>query len=98
FPQGPIRSVALVSKEDCYGSQAADIRGYLYALREKSHRATYKNVDVTADQQQVRAALSQWELPWFRLPISQKVLMDLRDSVILSRPKFQKLYRQLLSK
>jgi len=37
------------------------------------------------------------KLGWFRLPINSGVLTHLRDSVILSRPKFRELYGHLVS-
>jgi hypothetical protein len=90
-----IKHAALVSKESCYGTQAADMRGGIYLMEEKSGAHAY--ADMPPDLANAKEFLESRKLPWFRLPLNEGVLTDLRDSVILSRPKFIARYGDLLS-
>ena len=91
---GPVTSVDYVSK-DCFGVQAADVRGYLLLSDEGEGRASYKTIEPSASS--IRKYMKEIQLPWFRLPITKQILTDLRDNLILSRPKFAKLYGGYLS-
>jgi hypothetical protein len=90
-----IKHATLVSKDECFGTQAADMRGSMYLMEEKSGQHAF--ADIPAELAPAKEFLEGRKLPWFRLPINEGVLTELRDSVILSRPKFTARYAPLLS-
>jgi hypothetical protein len=94
-----IKHAALVSKDQCYGTQAADMRGSAYLMEERAGKQSGKPVhsDFPPELKSAREFMANRKLPWFRLPINEGVLTELRDSVILSRPKFIARYGDSLS-
>jgi hypothetical protein len=96
FPDGPVRSVAPVRKGDFCGTEAADIRGSLILDVERSRTADVSDVDVTVAENLAQLR-TQYRVPWFRLELKLEMLMALKDHLILSRPRFTRLYGHLLS-
>jgi len=94
-PNNVVKSVALVEKQECYGSQAADLRGFVYMVNERQGTPQYTETS-REDERVVQKMFEEKNPAWIRLQISRGVLMDLRNSVILSRPKFQKRFGHLL--
>jgi hypothetical protein len=92
---GVIQHVEIVSKDECYGTQAADMRGGMYLMEERSGEHAFG--DIPAQLDSAKQFIRGRKLPWFRLPINEGVLSDLRDSIILSRPKFRRRFGHLLS-
>ena len=78
----------------CYGTQAADVRGYVILQEEREKAIGYQDVPPTPEaiQRFARAI----PLPWFRLPLNRDVLSELRSNVILSKRKFLKRYGHLI--
>lgn len=95
-----VKQVTRVGKDDFPGTQAADIRASGFLMQELSEGKPYQ--DITPDFKTV----AQWnaqkksenQLPWYRLPLNDGVLMDLRDGLILSKRSLAQRYGSLLSK
>ena len=96
-PDNVVKAVALVEKEECYGSQAADLRGFVYMANERQGTPQYTETS-REDERVVRKMFEEEKPAWIRLQINRGELMDLRNSVILSRPKFEKRFGHLLVK
>jgi len=97
-----VRGVSLVKKKKCYGTQAADIHAFATLQEERTGKITWEDIGtgrVLPEEfsSKVEAFSKVRKFPVFRLPITQEVLADLRDNVILSRGKFQKRFGHLLS-
>jgi hypothetical protein len=90
-----IKHAMLVGKGQCYGAQAADMRGSAYLMEERSGPQAYSDMPPTLSA--AKEFIENRKLPWFRLSINEGVLTELRDSVILSKPKFTARYGPLLS-
>jgi hypothetical protein len=95
FPNGPVKSAAPVRKGAYYGTEAADIRGALVLDIERKGITQISNFDAT--EESIQRLFETHKVPWFRLPLEASMLAELKDDVILSRPKFMKLYGHLLS-
>lgn len=96
YPSGAVKSVAPVLKQASYGTQAADIRGSLALQDERAGSPPISEYD-TSDPDDVAKLFKTYKVPWFRFVIGAETLTQLRDEVILSRPKFTRLYGHLLS-
>jgi hypothetical protein len=88
-----VAAVNMVEK-GCYGTQAADVRGYVILKEEREKTIGYQDVTPTPEAMQRFARAIP--LPWFRLPLNRDVLGELRSNVILSKHKFLKRFGHLL--
>ena len=93
-----IKGARLVDKRSQYGVQGADFHGGCIQMAESKNKATYKEVSGPAAE-----AIGEYvvhtptRVRWFRLPINEGVLTHLKNSVILSKPKFIALYGEQLT-
>ena len=96
-----VKQVTLVGKDEFPGTQAADIRGSGFLMQELSAMEKHYQ-DITPDFKTVAEwnvqKKSENQLPWYRLPLKDGVLLDLRDGLILSKRNFAERYGSLLSK
>jgi hypothetical protein len=94
IPDCPIRAVTYVNKYECSGTQAADMQA-LAALNLEEIGGRPDVVDIPRDD--IKGSSLPQKPPVYRLPLRGDILTDLRDQVILSRPKFRRRFRHLLS-
>jgi hypothetical protein len=88
-----VAAINMVGK-GCYGTQAADVRGYVILNEEREKAVGYQDVPPTPEAMERFARAIP--LPWFRLPLNRDVLNELRSNVILSKPKFLNRYGHLM--
>jgi hypothetical protein len=93
-----IKSVLLVDKNQFPGTQASDIRAAGFLMQETEAGENKHYQDIPADFNGVSEWTEKNKLPWFRLPLNEGVLMDLRDGLILSSRSYSSRFGNLLSK
>jgi hypothetical protein len=91
-----VKAVALVDKKEYAGTQAADMRGAGFLMQETSSRGLHYQ-DIPPDLKNVSEYTQNRQLPWFRLPLNEGVLMDIRDGLILSKRSLAERFGNLLS-
>ncbi len=91
-----IRPPGYASKPECFGLQVSDMNAYATLLLEERGDPQYAELDAENPSEWLEFARGK-KPPVFRLPITGDILSDLRDNVILSKPKFQKRFGHLLS-
>jgi hypothetical protein len=90
-----IKGVTLVGKEDYPGTQVADMRGAGFLMQEVRGGQHFQ--DLPVNLKDISNYANQHKLPWYRLPINEGVLMDIRDALILSKQSFAARFGNLLS-
>jgi len=99
-----IRDVRLADKKTVYGVQCADLHGGCVQMVESGKKSTLapQKIELAvkeipdADHMSDCLIHTPTRVRWFRLPIDQEVLTHLRNSVILSKPRFTALYGEQL--
>src|SRR5262249_5280442 len=97
IPDCIIKSVAPVNKAGCFGTQGADIHAMSVLRAERRGEKNYSNFPINEMNTEMQEFANSKKNPTFRLPLTMEILDEMKDNIILSRPRFQKRFGHLLS-